>query len=511
MRRSLCKPLVAAALSLSFFLPVPVFASVQKDGVHITILHTNDIHARVKDGDERENSMGMGWIAGAIRAQKDRDADTLALDAGDTFHGLPIINISKGAGMAQLMNLAGYDAMTPGNHDFNYGAERLHELAGMLNFPMLSANLVDREGKGYVFRPYQSYVLDGVKVAVIGLTTPEVAYKTNPANVQAVKILDPVATAQKWVPELRKTHDVVIGLMHMGVDESSEVTSERIAKEVPGFDVIIDGHSHTQLDKGLMVGQTLICQTGAHGHYLGEVELVVKDHQLRKAQAELLDKSAVQKLAGQQDAGVQAALKGIEVSNKAEFQKVVATSPRVLSCERGLVRAHEAELGDLTADAIRWGAQADIGIVNGGGIRANLPKGKVTKANLMEMFPFGNTLKKLEVSGSLLHEVLEHSVEFLPYPFGGFLQVSGVTFTVDPTAKAGSRVTDIKVGNAPLVTDKKYTLAVNDFTAVGGDNYTMLKSAKVVGEYGTLEEIFADYLNQHGTQPASTGRITIKK
>ena len=193
-----------------------------------------------------------------------------------------------------------------------------------------------------------------------------------------------------------------------------------------------------------------------------------------------------------------------------EFQQVVAMSPRALSSERGLVRVHEAELGNLTADAMRWGAQADIGIVNGGGIRADLPKGKVTKANLMEMFPFGNTLMKLEVSGAVIHEMLEHSVEYLPAPFGGFLQVSGLTFTLDQTAKAGSRVNDIKVGNDPLLPDKLYTLAVNDFTAAGGDNYTMLKSAKVVGEYGTLEEIFAAYLNQRGIQPAATGRISVK-
>ena len=181
MKQNLCKTLLAAALSLTVFLPVPVLASVQKDGVHITILHTNDMHARVMDGDDNGSSLGMAWIAGAIRAQKDKDEDTLALDAGDTFHGMPIINISKGANMAQLMNLAGYDAMTPGNHDFNYGAERLQELAGMLNFPVLSANLVDLEGKGYVFRPYKSFVLDGVSIAVIGLSTPETAYKTSPA------------------------------------------------------------------------------------------------------------------------------------------------------------------------------------------------------------------------------------------------------------------------------------------------------------------------------------------
>ncbi len=510
MKQNLCKTLLAAALSLTVFLPVPVLASVQKDGVHITILHTNDMHARVMDGDDNGSSLGMAWIAGAIRAQKDKDEDTLALDAGDTFHGMPIINISKGANMAQLMNLAGYDAMTPGNHDFNYGAERLQELAGMLNFPVLSANLVDLEGKGYVFRPYKSFVLDGVSIAVIGLSTPETAYKTSPANVKDVRFLDPVVVAKQLVPELRKTHDVVIGLMHMGLDASSEVTSERIAREVPGFDVIIDGHSHTQLNKGRLVGRTLICQTGWHGHYLGDVELVVQNHKLRKARAALLDRQAVQKLAGEPDDGVKTALQEIEVRNKTDFQQVVAMSPRALSGDRSLVRAQEADLGNLTADAMRWGAGADAAVVNGGGIRANLPAGQLTRADLMTVFPFGNTLVKLEIRGAAIHEMLEHSVEYLPAPFGGFLQVSGLTFTLDKSAKARKRVTAVRIGNAPLEPDKLYTLAVNDFNAAGGDGYTMLKAAKVVGEYGTMEEIFAAYLNQQGIQPAAVGRITVK-
>ena len=251
-------------------------------------------------------------------------------------------------------------------------------------------------------------------------------------------------------------------------------------------------------------------QTGWHGHYLGEVELVVQKHKLRKARAVLLDRRAVQKMAGEPDSGVQTALQEIETKNKTEFQQVVAMSPRAMSGDRNLVRVQESELGNLTADAMRWGADADAAVVNGGGIRADLPAGQLTRADLMSVFPFGNTLLKLEVRGKAIHDMLEQSVKFLPAPSGGFLQVSGLTFTLNKSAKAGKRVTDIRIGNAPVEPDKLYTLAVNDFNAAGGDGYTMLKAAKIVGEYGTLEEIFASYLNQRGIQPADIGRITVK-
>ena len=269
------KKLASALLGMVLALPLPAYASVQKDGVHITVLHTNDMHARVQSSDDEGKTIGMDWLAGAIWNQKGADADTLVLDAGDTFHGVTLINLSRGSNMAMLMNLSGYDAMTPGNHDFNFGSQRLVELASMLNFPVLSANLMDKEQKQYVFRPYKSYEFNGVKVAVVGLTTPETAYKTNPFNVKDVAFADPIAVAKELVPKLRATHDVVIGLMHMGVDKSSAITSERIAKEVPGFDVIIDGHSHTTLPQGLKVGKTLV--QPSRNDALGYVKQTIPD------------------------------------------------------------------------------------------------------------------------------------------------------------------------------------------------------------------------------------------
>ena len=504
------KKFMAAVLGLCLSLPMPVFASVQKDGVHITILHTNDIHARVQSTDDEGKTIGMDWLAGAIWAQKGADEDTLALDAGDTFHGLTLINLSRGSNMAMLMNLSGFDAMTPGNHDFNFGSQRLIELARILNFPVLSANLMDKDKTQYIFRPYKSYDFNGVKVAVIGLSTPEIAYKTNPFNVKDVAFTDPIAAAQELMPKLRASHDVVIGLMHMGLDKSSVVTTEQLVKAVPGFDVIIDGHSHTTLPKGMKVGNTLICQTGWYGHALGKVELVVKDHKLRKVQASLLKRQGVEKLAKTPDEGVAQALQEINMQVKMETETVVAESPRELTAAREIVRTQESELGNLTADALRQATGADVAVVNGGNLRTSLPAGKITKGAVLDVFPFNNRVLTLAVDGKTLKSMLELSVQYLPAAFGGFLDVSGMTFTVDTKAPAGQRVSEVKVQGQPLAESKNYMVAVNDFTAFGGDGYEMLKGAQLKGDFGSLEDIFVEYLQKNGLQGIEVGRITMK-
>ena len=504
------KKFMAAVLGLCLSLSMPVFASVQKDGVHITILHTNDIHARVQSTDDEGKTIGMDWLAGAIWAQKGADEDTLALDAGDTFHGLTLINLSRGSNMAMLMNLSGFDAMTPGNHDFNFGSQRLIELASILNFPVLSANLMDKDKTQYIFRPYKSYDFNGVKVAVIGLSTPETAYKTNPFNVKDVAFTDPIAAAQELMPKLRASHDVVIGLMHMGLDKSSVVTTEQLVKAVPGFDVIIDGHSHTTLPKGMKVGNTLICQTGRYGHALGKVELVVKDHKLRKAQASLLNRQGVEKLAKTPDEGVVQALQEINMQVKMETETVVAESPRELTAAREIVRTQESELGNLTADALRQATGADVAVVNGGNLRTSLPAGKITKGAVLDVFPFNNRVLTLAVDGKTLKSMLELSVQYLPAAFGGFLDVSGMTFTVDTKAPAGQRVSEVKVQGQPLAESKNYMVAVNDFTAFGGDGYEMLKGAQLKGDFGSLEDIFVECLQKNGLQGIEVGRITMK-
>jgi 2',3'-cyclic-nucleotide 2'-phosphodiesterase (5'-nucleotidase family) len=190
------------------------------------------------------------------------------------------------------------------------------------------------------------------------------------------------------------------------------------------------------------------------------------------------------------------------------LDEVIAHSDKNLSSKRLLVRRNESELGNLAADAFRWMAKSDIAIVNGGGLRADLPEGDVRTRNTMSIFPFGNTLRVAEIKGSTIREMLEHSVEFYPASFGGFLNVSGMTFSYDPSMPPKHRVKEILIGGQPLDEDKTYTIALGDFQTAGGDGYTMLTNLKIVGEYGTFDEILAEYLNKVGMSGIEVGRIT---
>jgi 2',3'-cyclic-nucleotide 2'-phosphodiesterase (5'-nucleotidase family) len=190
---------------------------------------------------------------------------------------------------------------------------------------------------------------------------------------------------------------------------------------------------------------------------------------------------------------------------------VVAHSDRSLTSDRLVVRRQESELGNLFADAIRWQTGAEIAVVNGGSLRANLPKGNVTKGDCLAIFPFGNTIRMAEVQGKVIRQMMEHSVFSYPASFGGFLDFSGMTVDCDPTLPVGSRIKEIKVNGVLLDDERIYTLSTNDFLFAGGDNYEMLKGSKIVGESNTCEEVLSNYLNQVGIQDISTGRLTMEK
>ena len=219
----------------------------------LIIFHTNDMHSRIQDTDDNRQSIGLAEIAAAVKTVKAKNPATLWLDAGDTFHGMPMITISKGENLVPMLNSAGIDAMTAGNHDFNYGSEQLENLAKQLTFPILDANVIRRENGKLVFKPYKILKFKGIKVGVFGLSTPETAFKTNPKNVTEVAFFNPVEVSKEMIKKLRPKCDVLIALMHMGVDASSEFTSERIARETDGIDLIVDGHSHTALPEGIRI------------------------------------------------------------------------------------------------------------------------------------------------------------------------------------------------------------------------------------------------------------------
>ncbi|MBE0341979.1 bifunctional metallophosphatase/5'-nucleotidase, partial [Paenibacillus sp. 28ISP30-2] len=223
-------------------------ATPPASGKHITILHTNDTHAHVVANDKE---MGFAKLAGIIDQYRASNPNTLLLDDGDTIHGTTFATLVNGESIVKVINKLRYDAMVPGNHEFNYGWKHLVELSKEIQFPVLSANIKQTDGTR-LFQPYVIKEVDGVKIGIIGLTTPETAYKTNPKNVEGIQFTDPAVEAKAAVDEIRSKVDVVVVLGHLGQDASSKDTSLKVVKEVPGIDIFIDGPSHTVLEKGLV-------------------------------------------------------------------------------------------------------------------------------------------------------------------------------------------------------------------------------------------------------------------
>lgn len=491
-------------LIISLIFLFPQFASAEE----VIIFHTNDMHSRILNTDDKGKSIGLAEMSAVVKFTKSQNKNTFWFDAGDNIHGMPRINISKGENMIPLLNLAGIDAFVPGNHDFNYGSDQLENISKKFKFPVLSANIVRKSNGEPVFQSYKIFKRGNLKIGVFGLTTPETAFSASPDFVKAIKFLNPVDTAKEMIKILRPQCDILVAVMHMGVDDSSEFTSKRIAAETLGIDVIIDGHSHTELPQGLTVGKTLIAQTGCYEHYLGRVTIDVQDGKIISKKAELLNADAVKKISPNPDKKILNSIKKLDKYNEKFFGEVVAHSDKKLSAERKIVRRQESEIGNLCADSMRWKTGADIAVVNGGSIRSDLPEGDVTRGDILAIFPFGNMVKKVEIDGKTVRAMLEHSFIAYPEEFGGFLNVSGITFTFDTSQPAGQRVQEIFIYGKTLDENKIYTMATTGFLLSGGDGYTMLKNLKVVGGFGTCEDVLAEYLNKVGIFGIERGRTT---
>ncbi len=496
---------IAAAFMLALAMPAQA-AETNAGSASITILHTNDIHSRVDGSDD---SIGYARLSALIKQVKEQNPNTLVIDAGDTFHGQTIANLVRGESIVRIMNEIGYDAMAPGNHDFNYGQERLLELAQETRFPILAAN-VKREDGSRLLESSVVREVGGVKIGLFGLSTPETAFKTHPNNVAGIDFADPVAEAKAAVAELQGKADVIVAIAHLGVDKSSVDTSIKVAEQVPGIDLIIDGHSHTLLEQGMQVGDTLIVQTGEYGKNLGRVELTVSGGEVTAKTASVITRAAAESV--QPDQAVIRIIDEIKQEQDKVLSEVVGSTPVKLVGEREVVRKGESNLGNLIADAMLDETGADVALTNGGGIRASIEAGPVTKGQVVSVLPFGNYIQTKQVKGSDIVAALEHGVSAYPEPLGGFPHVAGMTFEFDPGLPAGQRVTDVKIQGAPLNPEQTYMLATNDFMAAGGDQYTMFKDYPVANDYSSLEESVIAYLQKNGEAKAAVeGRIVAKQ
>jgi 5'-nucleotidase len=503
------KKFLAILLTLALVLiPVtPAAASLlPAEGTSLTgytvIMHTNDTHSRAVPN-SGSGYMGFTAVSALKKNYEAAGAEVILLDAGDTLHGLPIANLVKGQSIVKIMNLVGYDAMTPGNHDFNYGTETLLKLSEDMDFALLSSNITKKDGGADLLEDNLVIEKNGVTYGIFGLSTPETAYLTNPNNVTNVEFGNPIDAATKEVAELKAAGaEVIIALAHLGVDESSKVTSKLVAEKVDGIDLIVDGHSHTVLEEGLAVEDTLIVSTG---DYIQNIGVVLIDPS-GNMKADLIN---AKEFTGT-DAAIDELIKSYSTEQETLLSEVIGYSTVYLDGVREHVRAGETNLGNLATDAFRHVTGADVAITNGGGIRASIEIGDITKKDIVTVFPFGNYVVTKKVTGEALLKALEQGASTYPEPLGAFLQVSGITFSIDATKPTGSRVLNAKVNGTAVDPKAEYLLATNDFVVAGGDGYTMLADFEVANEFGSMEDVLIDYLKEIGDVTIQTqDRITI--
>ena len=510
--------LLALALSLALLLSlaVPVCAaetttSTTKDLTgHIVILHTNDVHGGIA---------GYAKLAAAKESYTASGAYTLLVDAGDYIQGDPTVSASQGKTAIELMNSTGYDAATVGNHEFDYGYANLKTISAQANFPILAANV--QYNGATAFDSHTIFTAaNGKKIGVFGLETPETATKAHPAKIQGVTFVggqDMMKLAQTEVDTLKAAGcDYVICLGHLGIDaESTGNRSIDVLNAVTGIDVFIDGHSHSTLDQIKAatngtgkVGNAYLTSTGTKLANVGVVD-IAPDGTITTSNVPLDTLTA-------ENADTAAVIRRIQQQIDADYGAVFAQSEVQLNGEKAQVRTGETNLGDLITDAMLWqagtlGEKVDAAVNNGGGIRASLSVGGLTKKDINTVLPFGNTLYLVKLTGAQLLEALEASTCSLPESIGAFPQVSGIEYTVNTGAKFSStenypgstygkpnavnRVTIQSVGGAAFDLAETYTIVTNDFLGAGGDTYYTFKSSPVGYDTGVpLDEVLMDYI-----------------
>ena len=471
----------------------------------ISVVHVNDTHGRVEENEKNEE-LGFAKLK-TYYDDKNVENNAILLNAGDVVHGTTFATISKGESVVNVMNQMGFTAMTAGNHDFNYGYERLVELNNKANFPIFAANVINENGKNIL--DSDSIVdVDGTKVGIFGLTTEETKTKSSPVNTEGLTFVNSIETARSEVANLKEQGaQVIICLSHLGEDKESTETSTLIAENVEGIDLIVDGHSHTELQNGRYVDNTLIAQAKAHGNFIGDVTLLLdKNNKIVSKNASLKPYNKMKYLYANKDTASQ--IEKVANENKKVLDQNVGQTSVELVGTRDMVRTRETNLGDFITDAMIKATGADIAITNGGGIRESIEKGTITKGDVLTVFPFTNFAVTLEVPGSVIKEALEHGLSEAPNSAGKFPQIGGMNVKYDSTKEAGQRVTEITINGQNLDMNKNYTVVTNDFMAIGGDGYEMFKSQKKLEEYELISEIFENAIKKSSTiTPEADGRM----
>lgn len=532
------KRLLAVLLSvclIAVMMPSAAFAAEAKSG-DIVILHTNDVHCSV------DSNPGYAGLA-AYKADKLKQTDYVTLvDAGDAVQGGTVGALSKGEYIIDIMNATGYDIAVPGNHEFDFGMDRFLSLVKKSDAQYLSANFIGPDGKT-VFQPYTIKDYGGRKVAFVGISTPETITKSTPAyfqdeNGKTIYSFCGDKTGAALYKAVQKSVDAakaegadyVIAVAHLGIDtQSSPWTSKEVIANTSGIDAMIDGHSHSVITDTVVKAKdgkdVILTQTGSGLSSIGELTISA-DGKISASLVSSYDKK---------DSGVASVVSRIQDDLNAITSKVIGKSDVTLNDYKDgkrIVRNQEATIANFCADAYRAVTGADIGLVQGGGVRAPIEKGEVTYGDLVSVNPWGNSLGVIEATGRQILDALEHGARNTPDEVGGFLQVSGLTYEIDTTVPSAvvtdqdgmfikvdgdRRVVNVKVNGRPINPNQTYTVASTLYILTQqGDGFTMFKGAREVTEKAVIDsDALIQYLqnNLNGTigekYAAAEGRIKV--
>ena len=501
-------------IALMLLTSVSVLAEGGEYAGKLVILHTNDVHGAID---------GYAKVSALKKDLENMGADVILADAGDFIQGSAEVGIDKGASVVPLMNKAGYDVVELGNHEFDFGIDILKNDLSKASFEILCANAADKDG--LLYKANTVIEKGGVKVGFYGVLNPDTKTIAPPLRVKDIDFFygcpghDLAACASAQAKELRNSGaDIVICLSHVGVTESSAFTSTALCNKSTGTDFYIDGHSHVVMTEG-KDGQPI----QSTGTGFANIGVIVIDKTAKKIESNKL--IAIEELENE-DSEVKEIIDQIKAKVEKEYSVVVGKSEVDLNGDKKPGnRTQETNHGDLVTDAFLWYATEKhpdisakvpksnvVAIENGGGIRAWLNKGDITKGDLFKVMPFGNTLDVIYVKGSTLLEVLESTTFAAPDELGAFPQIAGMNITVNTSIpfdandepypgstyygpKSIKRVTINDIGGKPFDPDALYAVATNNFATDGGEAYHIFGAVTDKISTGvTLDSIIGEYI-----------------
>ncbi len=526
---------VAVAVFL-YLMPLMAGTPAEQGDLTVTVIQTSDIHGHVLPWDyfqERPMDLGLARVAGYVRQLRQEGDHVILIDDGDTIQGTPLSyyyekkDLSRPNPMMSVMNAMKYDAMTVGNHEYNYGMDVLLRCRKEANFPFLSANTYKRGEEKPFFKPYIIKEINGVRIGIIGLTTPNIPNWETPANYDSLVFRDSVEEARKWVRVLRDQEHVqaVIINTHEGFEvdlDSGKPNGSRyenhswaIAHDVPGVDVLLTGHAHQNITPRLVNG-VLVSEPGRWGEYLtridllfrkenGHWQLVGKTGENIRMDSKVPEDSEVVDLIRPYDETVRQWVDSRIGEAGGEF-----TTTNVYTQDNALM--------DLLQQVLRTHTGADMSMISYLPHRfVSIPKGPITVRDIYKFYLYENTPVVLAMKGRDIRAALEHAAEFYDsvewnsesqrmeihqnknFRSYNFDTLSGADYAIDPTRPVGQRVVYLEKDGLPLDPDREYTVAVTNYQAAGGGSYSMFKKSRVVStDSADIRNLMIEYIQEKG-------------